>query len=356
MFKTLKADIDAVMERDPAARSRAEVFFLYSGFKAVRSHRKANWCLRHNLKFLARWISQRSRHKTGIEIHPGATIGKGLFIDHGMGVVIGETTIIGDNCTIYQNVTLGGTGKETGKRHPTLGNNVLVGSGAKVLGPFKVGVFKTLKADIDAVMERDPAARSRAEVFFLYSGFKAVRSHRKANWCLRHNLKFLARWISQRSRHKTGIEIHPGATIGKGLFIDHGMGVVIGETTIIGDNCTIYQNVTLGGTGKETGKRHPTLGNNVLVGSGAKVLGPFKVGDNARIAAGAVVLSEVPPNATAVGVPARVVKVNGVRSETLDQIHVSDPVALALCNLEHKIFELQKQLDELKKENVKSEE
>lgn len=217
-------------------------------------------------------------------------------------------------------------------------------------------MFKTLKADIDAVMERDPAARSRAEVFFLYSGFKAVRSHRKANWCLRHNLKFLARWISQRSRHKTGIEIHPGATIGKGLFIDHGMGVVIGETTIIGDNCTIYQNVTLGGTGKETGKRHPTLGNNVLVGSGAKVLGPFKVGDNARIAAGAVVLSEVPPNATAVGVPARVVKVNGVRSETLDQIHVSDPVALTLCNLEHKIFELQKQLDELKKENVKSEE
>ena len=212
-------------------------------------------------------------------------------------------------------------------------------------------MFKTLKADIDAVMERDPAARSRAEVFFLYSGFKAVRSHRKANWCLRHNLKFLARWISQRSRHKTGIEIHPGATIGKGLFIDHGMGVVIGETTIIGDNCTIYQNVTLGGTGKETGKRHPTLGNNVLVGSGAKVLGPFKVGDNARIAAGAVVLSEVPPNATAVGVPARVVKVNGVRSETLDQIHVSDPVALALCNLEHKIFELQKQLYELKKEN-----
>ena len=138
MFKTLKADLDAVMERDPAARNRAEVFFLYSGFKAVRSHRKANWFLRHNMKFIARWISQRSRHKTGIEIHPGATIGKGLFIDHGMGVVIGETTIIGDNCTIYQNVTLGGTGKDTGKRHPTLGNNVLVGSGAKVLGPFKV--------------------------------------------------------------------------------------------------------------------------------------------------------------------------------------------------------------------------
>lgn len=214
-------------------------------------------------------------------------------------------------------------------------------------------LFRTLKSDLNAVLERDPAARNRAEVFFLYSGFKAVRSHRKANWFYRHNLKFIARWISQRSRHKTGIEIHPGATIGKGLFIDHGMGVVIGETTVIGDNCTIYQNVTLGGTGKDTGKRHPTLGNNVLVGSGAKVLGPFTVGDNARIAAGAVVLSEVPANATAVGVPARVVKVNGIRSETLDQIHVSDPVALALCNLEHKINQLNGQIEELKKVNSK---
>ena len=140
-------------------------------------------------------------------------------------------------------------------------------------------MFRTLKEDLDAVMERDPAARSRAEVFFLYSGFKAVRSHRKANWCYRHNLKFLARWISQRSRKKTGIEIHPGAQIGRGLFIDHGMGVVIGETTQIGDNCTLYQGVTLGGTGKDTGKRHPTLGDNVLIGAGAKVLGPFTVGD-----------------------------------------------------------------------------
>ena len=214
-------------------------------------------------------------------------------------------------------------------------------------------LFRTLKSDLNAVLERDPASRNRAVVFFLYSGFKAVRSHRKANWFYRHNLKFIARWISQRSRHKTGIEIHPGATIGKGLFIDHGMGVVIGETTVIGDNCTIYQNVTLGGTGKDTGKRHPPLGNNVLVGSGAKVLGPFTVGDNARIAAGAVVLSEVPANATAVGVPARVVKVNGIRSETLDQIHVSDPVALALCNLEHKINQLNEQIEELKKVNSK---
>ncbi len=206
-------------------------------------------------------------------------------------------------------------------------------------------MFDTLRQDIDAIMERDPAARSRAEVFFLYSGFKAVRSHRRANWCFRHNLKFLARYISQRSRHKTGIEIHPGAKIGKGLFIDHGMGVVIGETTVIGDNCTIYQNVTLGGTGKEHGKRHPTLGNNVLVGAGAKVLGPFKVGDNARIAAGAVVLNEVPANSTAVGVPARIVKVNGVRSDMLDQIHVSDPVALSLCRLDMKIKDVEKKLN-----------
>ena len=157
-------------------------------------------------------------------------------------------------------------------------------------------MFETMKSDLDAVMERDPAARNRLEVFFLYSGYKAVRSHRRANWFFRHNMKFIARFISQRSRHKTGIEIHPGATIGKGLFIDHGMGVVIGETTEIGENCTLYQGVTLGGTGKDTGKRHPTLGNNVLVGCGARVLGPFKVGDNERIYAGSVVLKDLPPD------------------------------------------------------------
>jgi serine O-acetyltransferase len=203
-------------------------------------------------------------------------------------------------------------------------------------------MFKTFKADLNAYLERDPAARNKLEIFFLYSGYKAVRSHRRAYWYYNHNLKFLARYISQRSRHKTGIEIHPAAKIGKGLVIDHGMGVVIGETTEIGDNCTIYQGVTLGGTGKDTGKRHPTIGNNVLVGAGAKVLGPFKVGDNARIAANAVVLTEIPENSTAVGVPARVVKVNGVRNDTLDQIHISDPVSLALCKLESKIDNVQK--------------
>ncbi|MCY1713841.1 serine O-acetyltransferase [Caproiciproducens galactitolivorans] len=211
-------------------------------------------------------------------------------------------------------------------------------------------MFKQLKEELDSFMERDPAARSRLEVYFLYSGFKAVRAYRRAHWFYEHNMKFIARYLSQRARHKTGIEIHPGATIGKGLFIDHGMGVVIGETTVIGDNCTLYQGVTLGGTGKDHGKRHPTLGNNVMVGSGAKVLGPFRVGDNARVAAGAVVLDEVPDNATAVGVPARVVRLNGVRPCNLDQIHVADPVSQELCQMALKLRELQKQLDEIIKQ------
>lgn len=209
-------------------------------------------------------------------------------------------------------------------------------------------MFETMKSDLDAVMERDPAARNRLEVFFLYSGYKAVRSHRRANWFFRHNMKFIARFISQRSRHKTGIEIHPGATIGKGLFIDHGMGVVIGETTEIGENCTLYQGVTLGGTGKDTGKRHPTLGNNVLVGCGARVLGPFKVGDNARIAAGAVVLNEIPPDSTAVGVPAQVVKMHGERIDILDQIHYTNPVTQQIQRLNNEIEELKKRLGDKK--------
>lgn len=208
-------------------------------------------------------------------------------------------------------------------------------------------MFDRLKAEIDSIMERDPAARSRAEVYFLYSGFKAVRAYRRSHWFYCRNMKFIARMISQHARHRTGIEIHPGAKIGKGLFIDHGMGVVIGETTEIGDNCTIYQNVTLGGTGKENGKRHPTLGNNVLIGSGAKVLGPFTIGDNARIAAGAVVLEEVPANATAVGVPARVVRVNGVKVGALDQIHYGDPVAQEICRMQYQLTKLQAQMEAL---------
>ena len=199
---------------------------------------------------------------------------------------------------------------------------------------------------IKAIMDRDPAARSSIEVRLLYPGYKAIMSHCRANWCFRHKLKFLARWISERAKRRTGIEIHPAAKIGRGVLIDHGAGVVIGETAEVGDGCTIYQGVTLGGTGKDTGKRHPTIGNNVLIGSGAKVLGPFTVGDNARIAAGAVVLSEVPADATAVGVPARVVRVAGrIPACDLDQIHYADPVAQDICRLQNEIVRLQKKLD-----------
>lgn len=208
-------------------------------------------------------------------------------------------------------------------------------------------MFNRLRYDINSIKQRDPAARSSFEIFLLYSGLHAVIYHRFSHFLHKHKLRFLARLVSQYARFMTGIEIHPGATIGKGLLIDHGSGVVIGETAEIGDDCTIYQGVTLGGTGKDTGKRHPTLGNNVLVGAGAKILGPFKVGDNSKIAAGAVVLSEIPPNCTAVGVPARVVRKNGEKSD-LDQVHIPDPVSQELCRMAHKIDELERKLEEMK--------
>ena len=212
-------------------------------------------------------------------------------------------------------------------------------------------MFDRLRYDIKAIKERDPAARSSAEVFLLYSGLHAVIYHRFSHWLYKHNRKFLARWVSQFARSMTGIEIHPGACIGKGLLIDHGMGVVIGETAVIGDNCTIYQGVTLGGTGKDTGKRHPTIGNNVMIGSGAKVLGPFTVGDGAKIAAGAVVLDAVPEGATAVGVPARMIYPGASKKEMpcksdLDQIHIPDPVSQELCKLMMRIENLEKALSE----------
>ncbi len=198
-------------------------------------------------------------------------------------------------------------------------------------------MFARMKEDIAAIRERDPAARSALEVMLLYNGFKAIRAYRKANWLYRHNWKFLARWVSQRCVRRTNIEIHPAATIGRRLFIDHGTGVVIGETAEIGDDCTIYQGVTLGGTGKDKGKRHPTLGNHVMIGSGAKVLGPIHIGNDVRIAAGAVVLDDIPDGCTAVGVPARVVRKNGAKIVELDQVHIPDPVAQELCRLEHRI-------------------
>ncbi len=212
-------------------------------------------------------------------------------------------------------------------------------------------LFERLREDIQTCKQRDPAARSALEILLLYPGLKAIRMHRRANWCYRHKLFFLARWISQRAVKKTGIEIHPAAQIGRRFFIDHGTGVVIGETTVIGDDVTIYQGVTLGGTGKDTGKRHPTIGNRVMIGSGAKVLGPFLVGDNSNIAAGAVVLEEIPPNCTAVGVPARVVRRDGVRVDELDQVHIPDPVAQEICKLEHKISVLEQKLEEYEKTN-----
>ena len=206
-------------------------------------------------------------------------------------------------------------------------------------------MFRQLREDIACVKARDPAARSAFEIYFLYPGLKAIRLHRKANWFYRHNMFFMARWISQRASKKTGVEIHPAVQIGKRFFIDHGTGVVIGETAIIGDDVTIYQGVTLGGTGKDTGKRHPTIGNNVMIGAGAKVLGPLEIGDNSRIAAGAVVLHDIPQNSTAVGVPARVVKKDGIRVDDLNQIDIPDPVANEIARLEAEIISLKNLLN-----------
>ncbi len=209
-------------------------------------------------------------------------------------------------------------------------------------------MFKGLLYDAREIKKRDPAARTILEVVLLYPGFHAIFWHRIAHFFYAHKILFIARLISQFSRFMTGTEIHPGAKIGKGLFLDHGMGIVIGETAEIGDNCTIYHNVTLGGTGKDTGKRHPTIGNNVLISTGAKVLGPFKVGDNVNIGANSVVLQEVLPNCTVIGVPGRVVKRDGERvaSRDLDHINVPDPVAYELCQMLHRIYNLE--------ENVKA--
>ena len=207
----------------------------------------------------------------------------------------------------------------------------------------------SLLEDARNIQRKDPAARSVLEVILLYPGFHILVYHRIAHWLYEHGHFFLARWVSQHGRHKTGIEIHPGAKIGNRLFIDHGMGIVFGETTEIGDNCTIYHGVTLGGTGKDHGKRHPTIGNNVLISCGAKVLGPFKVGDNARIAANAVVLSEVPEQATAVGIPAQVVRIAGRSThfaDEVDQINVQDPVEEKLDAALSRLEFLEKLMDE----------
>lgn len=197
-----------------------------------------------------------------------------------------------------------------------------------------MNIIKSVKEEIAIIRQRDPAIHSNMEVF-LYPSFKVMLHYRLAHKLYLKKHFFLARWISQRAVRRTGIEIHPGAQIGKGFFIDHGNGVIIGETTVIGDNVTMYQGVTLGGTGKETGKRHPTIGNNVMISAGAKVLGSFTIGDNCKIGAGSVVLEPVPPNSTVVGVPGRVVKRNNVSlpQDELDQVHLPDPIKEELQSL-----------------------
>lgn len=213
-----------------------------------------------------------------------------------------------------------------------------------------MGIISYIKEEIQVIRERDPAIKSNMEVL-LYPSFKVILSYRVAHKLYRRKHYFLARWISQRAARKTGIEIHPGARIGKGLFIDHGSGVIIGETTIIGDNVTLYQGVTLGGTGKEKGKRHPTLKDNVMVSAGAKILGSFTIGENSKIGAGSVVLEEVPPNCTVVGVPGRVVRMGNqkVPRTEMDHVHLPDPVLNDIRALQQENQQLKKQMSEMEK-------
>ncbi|MDI3548575.1 MAG: serine O-acetyltransferase [Halanaerobiales bacterium] len=217
-------------------------------------------------------------------------------------------------------------------------------------------MFETIKADIKAIFERDPAVNNLLEALLTYSGLHAIIIHRFSHWLYRHGLRTLPRLISQLARFFTGIEIHPGARIGKGFFIDHGMGIVIGETTEIGDNVTLYQGVTLGGTGKEKGKRHPTLGDNVMVGAGAKILGSIKIGNDSKIGAGSVVLKDVPENSTVVGIPGRVIHREGKRIHPeldLNHTELPDPIGEAISSLERRIRTLEKKLaDQEKKEGI----
>lgn len=213
-----------------------------------------------------------------------------------------------------------------------------------------MGMISYIKEEIQVIRERDPAIKSNLEVF-LYPSFKAILGYRVAHKLYVKKHYFLARWISQRTVRKTGIEIHPGATIGKGLFIDHGSGVIIGETAELGDNVTLYQGVTLGGTGKEQGKRHPTLKDNVMVSAGAKVLGSFTIGENSKIGAGSVVLKEVPPNCTVVGVPGRIVKMGNERIPRMDmdQVHLPDPIMNDIRQLQADHMRLHRRMKEMEK-------
>lgn len=216
-------------------------------------------------------------------------------------------------------------------------------------------MLKEYIEDIKSFIDHDPAAHNPLEIVLLYPGFKALRQHRVANWFHRHKMKFIARYISQKSAHSTGIEIHPGATIGRRVVIDHGHGIVIGETAEVGDDVIIYQGVTLGGTGKDIGKRHPTIESGVMIGAGAKVLGPITIGKGAKVAAGAVVVKNVEPNCTVVGIPGEVVRIDGERVDDLDQMNIPDPVMNAIRENQQKIKELENQikmLEDIKNENI----
>ncbi|MBN1527054.1 MAG: serine O-acetyltransferase [Candidatus Omnitrophica bacterium] len=216
---------------------------------------------------------------------------------------------------------------------------------AIALVSFWAAIAVLFRKEIKATFERDPAATSFLEVLLTYSGLHAIISYRIAHAMRKTGILFLPRWLSQVTKFFTGIEIHPGAEIGNGIFIDHGMGVVIGETTVIGDNVTLYQGVTLGGTGKEKGKRHPTLGSNIVVGTGAKVLGNITIGDNSYIGANAVVIKDVPPNSTVVGVPGRITRQDGKKIDfDLDHIHIVDPIMQNIDELEKRIAELEKRV------------
>jgi len=209
-----------------------------------------------------------------------------------------------------------------------------------------ISFFRSTREDVAAVFESDPAARSYLEVLFLYPGLHAVWAHRLGHWLWLHHMRFLARYVSQLSRLFTGIEIHPGAELGRRLFIDHGMGTVIGETAVVGDDVTLYQGVTLGGTGKEKGKRHPTLGNNISIGSGAKLLGNITIGDNCRVGAGSVVLRSVPANSTIVGVPGHIVLRDGKRVVITDPKDIRDPLSDVIIKLAAEVHELREKFQE----------
>ena len=205
-------------------------------------------------------------------------------------------------------------------------------------------MFEVWKSDLEAAISRDPAATGKLNVMLCYAGYRAIRRHRREHWLYNHGFKRLARWLCMRTRRITGVEIHPAAKIGKGFFIDHGTGVVIGETAEIGDNVTIYQGVTLGGTGKDVGKRHPTIEDDVMISCGAKVLGPITIGKGSKIGAGSVVLKDVPPMCTVVGVPGRVVRQSGVKVGDLDQIRLPDPMMDELMRLKHRVEHLESEL------------